>query len=88
MERGVLCTENVSGEELSIEEEGSAHRFYPKSHIPLGEAIDFPRSVCERFVDELPGRFLRSASEVIVMQPIRHSHLVNLPLGLDFSRLR
>ena len=39
-------------------------------------------------IDELPARFLRGASEVVVMQPVHHSHLVNLPVGLDFSRFR
>ena len=32
--------------------------------------------------------FLRGPSEVIVMQPVHNSDLVNLPVGLDLSRFR
>jgi hypothetical protein len=72
---------------LLIEEEGSAHRFYPKSHISLGEAIDFPRSVCERFVDKLPDRLslinipsrwgdlLHLTSEVLIFNSENHPAL-------------
>jgi hypothetical protein len=33
-------------------------------------------------------RFPRSPSEVEVMQPIHNSRFVDLPVGLDLSRLR
>jgi hypothetical protein len=71
-----------------MEEEGCAHRFYPKSHISLGEAIDFPRSVCEHFVVELRDRFLRSASEVVMVQPANNGYLVDLAIDLNISRFR
>ena len=53
-----------------------------------GEGTGFPRSTCGLFANEFDTRVLCGAPEVIVMQPVHHCHIVDLPVGLDFSRFR
>ena len=52
------------------------------------EETDFPQPARATSLKSILACFLRGVSEVVVMKSVRHSHLVNLPVGLDFPWFR
>ena len=59
-----------------------------KGSLFFRKGMDFPRPTRAALVQSISESFLRGFSEIEMMQPVRHSHSVNLPVGLNLSRFR
>jgi len=76
-------------EEEFLDEDGrSAEVFCAKRCLCLKKDVNLPRLTRAAFVQQITIRILSGFSEIEAMQPVRYGHLIDLPVGLDYSRFR
>jgi hypothetical protein len=73
-------------EEFLAGDEPGAQVFCAKGSLFPKKEMDFLRPTRVTFALPIPGCFLRSFFEVVVMQFVRHSRALNLTNGIDRSR--